>query len=139
MTATDLVLTIVEMLRRKGVVGKFVEFFGTGLDQLSLADQATIANMAPEYGATCGVFPIDSGTLDYLRLTGRTAEQVALVAKYSERQGMFRQVGSAQAIYADELSLDLGTIIPSIAGPKRPQDRIPLSGYVSSTSLCHLC
>lgn len=127
-TATDLVLTVVEMLRGKGVVGKFVEFFGTGLDQLSLADQATIANMAPEYGATCGIFPIDSGTLDYLHLTGRTAEQVALVAKYSQRQGLFRDAGSPQATYVDQLSLDLGTIIPSIAGPKRPQDRIPLSG-----------
>jgi aconitate hydratase len=127
-TATDLVLTVVEMLRRKGVVGKFVEFFGNGLDQLSLADQATIANMAPEYGATCGMFPIDSGTVDYLRLTGRTEEQVALVAKYSQYQGLFRGVGSPQADYVDKLELDLGTIIPSIAGPKRPQDRIPLSG-----------
>ena len=127
-TATDLVLTVVEMLRRKGVVGKFVEFFGTGLDQLSLADQATIANMAPEYGATCGIFPVDAGTLDYLRLTGRTEEHVALVAKYSQRQGLFRESDSREAMYVDELSLDLGTIIPSIAGPKRPQDRIPLSG-----------
>ena len=127
-TATDLVLTVVEMLRRKGVVGKFVEFFGTGLDQLSLADQATIANMAPEYGATCGMFPIDSGTLDYLRLTGRDDDQVALVAKYSQCQGLFREADSRQAMYVDELNLDLGTIIPSIAGPKRPQDRIPLSG-----------
>ncbi|MDP6417595.1 MAG: aconitase family protein, partial [Gammaproteobacteria bacterium] len=113
-TATDLVLTVVEMLRRKGVVGKFVEFFGAGLDQLSLADQATIANMAPEYGATCGIFPIDASTLDYLRLTGRTAEQVALVAEYSQHQGLFREADSLQAIYADELNLDLGTIIPSI-------------------------
>jgi aconitate hydratase len=127
-TATDLVLTVVEMLRRKGVVGKFVEFFGTGLDQLSLADQATIANMAPEYGATCGIFPIDSGTLDYLRLTGRDDDHVALVAKYSQSQSLFREAGSQQAMYVDELHLDLGTIIPSIAGPKRPQDRIPLSG-----------
>ena len=127
-TATDLVLTVVEMLRRKGVVGKFVEFFGTGLDQLSLADQATIANMAPEYGATCGMFPIDSGTLDYLRLTGRDDDQVALVAKYSQCQGLFREADSRQAMYVDELNLDLGTIVPSIAGPKRPQDRIPLSG-----------
>jgi aconitate hydratase len=126
-TATDLVLTVVEMLRRKGVVGKFVEFFGSGLDQLSLADQATISNMAPEYGATCGMFPIDSGTLDYLRLTGRDDGQVALVAKYSQSQGLFREAGLRQAMYVDEINLDLGTIIPSIAGPKRPQDRIPLS------------
>jgi aconitate hydratase len=126
-TATDLVLTVVEMLRHKGVVGKFVEFFGAGLDQLSLADQATIANMAPEYGATCGIFPIDSSTLDYLHLTGRDEAHVALVAQYSQQQGMFRGTGSRQATYFDELSLDLGTIIPSIAGPKRPQDRIPLS------------
>jgi aconitate hydratase len=126
-TATDLVLTVVEMLRRKGVVGKFVEFFGNGLDQLSLADQATIANMAPEYGATCGMFPVDSDTIDYLRLTGRTAEDVALVEKYSKCQGLFRASDSQQAAYVDELQLDLGSIVPSIAGPKRPQDRIPLS------------
>jgi aconitate hydratase len=126
-TATDLVLTVVEMLRRKGVVGKFVEFFGAGLDQLSLADQATIANMAPEYGATCGIFPVDSNTIDYLDLTGRTAEQTALVSEYARRQGLFREVGSPPAIYVDELDLDLGAIVPSIAGPKRPQDRIPLS------------
>ena len=124
-TATDLVLTIVEMLRRHGVVGKFVEFFGSGLDHLPLADRATIANMAPEYGATCGIFPIDDETLNYLRLTGRSEEQVALVEAYARAQGMFRT--DARAEYSETLSLDMGTVEPSIAGPKRPQDRIALS------------
>ena len=124
-TATDLVLTIVEMLRRHGVVSKFVEFFGSGLDHLPLADRATIANMAPEYGATCGIFPIDDETLNYLRLTGRSEEQVALVEAYARAQGMFRT--DARAEYSETLSLDMGTVEPSIAGPKRPQDRIALS------------
>ncbi len=126
-TATDLVLVVVEMLRAKGVVGKFVEFFGDGLDSLSLADQATIANMAPEYGATCGIFPIDKDTLDYLYLSGRDEKQIALVEAYAKRQGMFRETGSPQADYTDVLELDLAEVVPSLAGPKRPQDRIALT------------
>lgn len=126
-TATDLVLTVVQMLRKKGVVGKFVEFFGDGLANLPLADRATIANMAPEYGATCGIFPIDEETLTYLRLTGRADEQVKLVEAYAKTQGMWRVEGDADPEYTDELELDLGSVVPSLAGPKRPQDRIPLS------------
>jgi aconitate hydratase len=125
-TTTDLVLTVTQILRSKGVVGKFVEFFGDGLDHLPLADRATIANMAPEYGATCGIFPIDQETLRYLELTGRPAEQIALVEAYARVQGMFRETGAAQARYTDTLELDLGKIEPSLAGPKRPQDRVPL-------------
>lgn len=126
-TATDLVLTVVQMLREKGVVGKFVEFFGDGLDHLSLADQATIANMGPEYGATCGIFPIDQAALEYLHLSGRSDEQIALVEAYARRQGMFRETGSPEANYTDVLELNLGDVVPSLAGPKRPQDRIALS------------
>ncbi len=126
-TATDLVLTVVEILRRKGVVGKFVEFFGDGLDHLSLADKATIANMAPEYGATCGFFPIDNEALNYLRLTGRSEEEIALVEAYSRRQGLFRTAGTVPAQYNDTVSLNLAEVVASIAGPKRPQDRIALS------------
>ena len=126
-TATDLVLTVVEILRRKGVVGKFVEFFGDGLDHLSLADKATIANMAPEYGATCGFFPIDNEALNYLRLTGRSEEEIALVEAYSRRQGLFRTAGTVPAQYNDTVSLNLAEVGASIAGPKRPQDRIALS------------
>ena len=126
-TATDLVLTVVEQLRRHGVVGKFVEFFGDGLDHLSLADRATLANMAPEYGATCGIFPIDDETLNYLRLTGRSDEQVALVEAYAREQGMFRVAGQPEAAYSSVVSLDMGSVVPSLAGPKRPQDRVPLS------------
>jgi len=125
-TATDLVLTIVEMLRAHGVVGKFVEFYGTGLDHLPLADRATIANMAPEYGATCGIFPIDDETLNYLRLTGRSEENIALVEAYARAQGMFRE-GANHAEYSECLKLDMATVVPSLAGPKRPQDRIALS------------
>ncbi len=125
-TATDLVLTVVQILRERGVVGKFVEFFGDGLDNLSLADQATIANMAPEYGATCGIFPIDAETLSYLHLSGRTEEQIALVEFYAKHQGMFRETSGAVADYTDVLELDLGSIEPCIAGPKRPQDKISL-------------
>jgi aconitate hydratase len=125
-TATDLVLTVTEMLRKRGVVEKFVEFFGDGLAQLPLADRATIANMAPEYGATCGIFPIDEVTLDYLRLTGRAEPQVALVREYAKKQGLWRQEGAADALYTDVLRLDLGTVQPSLAGPKRPQDRVAL-------------
>lgn len=126
-TATDLVLVIVEMLRKHGVVGKFVEFYGSGLDHLPLADRATIANMAPEYGATCGIFPIDIETLNYLRLSGRSDEQVNLVEAYARAQGMFRLPEQATAAYSDTLSLNLSTVLPSIAGPKRPQDRIALN------------
>ena len=125
-TATDLVLRVVELLRAHGVVGKFVEFCGSGLDGLPLADRATIANMAPEYGATCGIFPIDDRTLDYLRLSGRPEENIALVEAYAREQGMFREAGSPEARYTDLLELDISTIVPSLAGPKRPQDRVAL-------------
>ena len=125
-TATDLVLTVVEMLRAHGVVGKFVEFFGDGLDHLSLADRATLANMAPEYGATCGLFPIDGETLNYLHLSGRDEEQIALVEAYARTQGLFREPGQAAADYSIVVELDMGSIEPSLAGPKRPQDRVPL-------------
>src|SRR5262249_19059587 len=125
-TATDLVLTVTEMLRKKGVVDKFVEFFGDGLANLPLADRATIANMAPEFGSTCGIFPIDGETLRYLELTGRPREQIALVKAYAQHQGMWRHNGEPQADYTDVLELDLGTVEPSLAGPKRPQDRVPL-------------
>ncbi len=125
-TATDLVLIVVQMLRKKGVVGKFVEFHGSGLGHLSLADRATIANMAPEYGATCGYFPIDEETLSYLRLTGREDDRIALVEEYAKAQGMWRD-DSQEMVFTDTLSLDLGTVVPSIAGPKRPQDRVLLT------------
>ena len=126
-TATDLVLTVTEMLRAKGVVGKFVEFFGDGLAHLSLADRATIANMAPEYGATCGIFPIDQETLNYLSFTGRDADEVALVEAYAKEQGFFHTSSTPEAEYSDHLELDLATVEPSLAGPKRPQDRLVLS------------
>jgi aconitate hydratase len=126
-TATDLVLTVTEMLRKRGVVEKFVEFFGDGLAQLPLADRATIANMAPEYGATCGIFPIDEVTLDYLRLTGRAETQVALVREYAQKQGLWRRDGAPDAAYTDLMQLDLGAVQPSLAGPKRPQDRVALA------------
>ncbi len=125
-TATDLVLTVVEILRNYGVVGKFVEFFGEGLDHLPLADRATIANMAPEYGATCGIFPIDEETLDYIRLTGRSEEQVVLIAAYAKEQGLFRSADAPQAEYTDVVEIDLTRIEPSLAGPRRPQDRLTL-------------
>lgn len=126
-TATDLVLTVVEMLREKGVVGKFVEFYGPGLDHLTLADQATIANMAPEYGATCGFFPVDSATLEYLRFTGRDDETVELVEAYSKAQGMWRDTDTPDPVFTDTIELDMTTVEPSLAGPKRPQDRVGLS------------
>ena len=126
-TATDLVLTVVEMLRKKGVVGKFVEFYGPGLDALSLEDQATIANMAPEYGATCGFFPIDGDTLNYLTTSGRTAERVALVEAYAKAQGMYRENAGPEPVFTDTLELDLNSVVPSISGPKRPQDRVVLA------------
>ncbi|MGI9246950.1 MAG: aconitate hydratase AcnA [Steroidobacteraceae bacterium] len=125
-TATDLVLTITEMLRKKGVVDKFVEFFGDGLANLPLADRATIANMAPEFGSTCGIFPIDEETIRYLELTGRPAGQIALVEAYAYAQGLWRTNGMPEAQYTDVLELDLATVEPSLAGPKRPQDRVPL-------------
>jgi aconitate hydratase len=126
-TATDLVLTITEMLRKHGVVGKFVEYFGPGLRDLPLADRATIANMSPEYGATCGIFPVDKESLKYLKLSGRSAEQIALVEAYCREQGLFHDEKTPEAEYSELLSLDLGTVEPSLAGPKRPQDRVVLS------------
>ena len=125
-TGTDLVLTIVQMLREHGVVGKFVEFHGDGLDQLSIGDRATIANMAPEYGATCGLFPIDAETVNYLRLTGRDEHLAARVEAYAKEQGMWREAGDQSVEYSESLELDLGSVEPSLAGPKRPQDRVPL-------------
>jgi len=131
-TATDLVLTITEMLRKHGVVGKFVEYFGPGLHELPLADRATIANMSPEYGATCGIFPVDKESLKYLKLTGRPAEQVALVEAYCREQGLFHDEKTPEAEYSERLSLDLSTVEPSLAGPKRPQDRVILSQAADS-------
>jgi aconitate hydratase len=125
-TATDLVLTVTQMLRKKGVVGKFVEFYGEGVSALSVADRATIANMAPEYGATIGVFPIDEKTLDYLRMTNRPDAQIALVEAYAKAQGLFLTASTPDPVFSDTLALDLGTVVPSLAGPKRPQDRINL-------------
>ena len=130
-TATDLVLNIVEMLRQHGVVGKFVEFYGDGLDNLSLGDRATIANMAPEYGATCGIFPIDDETIDYMRLSNRNDNQIDLIQKYSEKVGLTRK-DCDTAIYSENIELDISTVLPSIAGPKRPQDRINLKDAKSS-------
>jgi aconitate hydratase len=127
LTATDLVLTITQMLRKKGVVEKFVEFFGPGLDELSLADRATISNMAPEYGATCGFFPIDSETIAYLKATGRKAAQIALVEKYAKAQGMWRTSRTPDPLFTDTLELDMSSVEPSLAGPKRPQDRVTLA------------
>ena len=131
-TATDLVLTVTEMLRKKGVVGKFVEFFGPGLHNMPLADRATISNMAPEYGATCGIFPVDEETLRYLRLSGRDADLVSLVEAYFKEQGLFFTPDTPEADYSDVLELDLATVEPSIAGPKRPQDRVTLSKAAKS-------
>lgn len=132
MTATDLVLMVTQMLRAKGVVNKFVEFYGPGLDNLTLADRATIANMAPEYGATCGFFPIDAETIRYMLFTGRDPHRVKLVEAYAKEQGMWRDANSADPIFTDTLTLDLDAVEPSLAGPKRPQDRVPLSGAVES-------
>ena len=125
-TATDLVLVVTQMLRKKGVVGKFVEFYGAGLSALSVADRATIANMAPEYGATMGFFPVDAGTLDYLRTSNRDAHTVALVEAYSKEQLLFRTDATPDPVFSDTLELDLATVVPSMAGPKRPQDRLTL-------------
>jgi aconitate hydratase len=131
-TATDLVLTITQILRQKGVVGKFVEFYGEGLTHLPLANRATVANMAPEYGATCGFFPIDEQTLDYLKLTGRDADNVALVKAYAQAQGMWRAENTPDPIFTDVVELDLRSIEPSLAGPKRPQDRVLLNELTSA-------
>ena len=126
-TATDLVLTVTQMLRAKGVVGRFVEFYGPGLATMTLADRATIANMAPEYGATCGFFPVDDKTLDYMRLTARPAETIALVEEYAKAQGMWRHDDAPDPIFTDTLELDMGEVVPSLAGPKRPQDKVSLN------------
>ena len=126
-TATDLVLTVTQMLRKKGVVGKFVEFYGTGLSSLTLPDRATIANMAPEYGATMGFFPVDAETLAYLRFTARPEDQVRLVEAYTKEQGLFRTDATPDPIFSDRLELDLASVVPTMAGPKRPQDSVPLT------------
>jgi aconitate hydratase len=131
-TATDLVLTVTQMLRRKGVVGKFVEFYGPGLDDLALPDRATIGNMAPEYGATCGFFPVDKIALDYLHLSGRDEHRIALVEAYLKAQGMFREPGQPDPVFTDTLELDLSSILPCVAGPKRPQDRVLLKDVSTS-------
>ncbi len=136
-TATDLVLTVTEMLRKKGVVGKFVEFYGDGLDHLPLADRATLGNMSPEFGSTCAIFPIDGETLRYLELSGRDAGHIKLIEEYAKAQGMWRHTGQEDPLYSDTLELDMGTVEPSLAGPKRPQDRIPLS-VADSTYREHL-
>ncbi|MCF7670342.1 aconitate hydratase AcnA [Pseudochrobactrum asaccharolyticum] len=136
-TATDLVLTVTQMLRKKGVVGKFVEFFGPGLDNMTLADRATIANMGPEYGATCGFFPVDKETLNYMNTTGRDEHRLKLVEAYSRAQGMWREADSTDPVFTDILELDMGDVVPSMAGPKRPEGRIALEGIASgfATSL----
>src|SRR5262245_37109279 len=131
-TSTDIVLTVTNLLREKGVVGKFVEYFGPALGTLPLADRATLGNMAPEYGATCGIFPVDDVTLDYLRLTGRSEEQVALVERYMKEQGLFRSGAGEGTVYSDVLDLDLAAVEPSLAGPRRPQDRVSLADVKSS-------
>src|SRR6187431_3095055 len=135
-TATDLVLTVTQMLRKQGVVGKFVEFFGPGLDFLSVADKATIGNMAPEFGATCGFFPVDAATIDYLKTSGRKADRVALVSAYAKAQGLFRTAKSADPVFTATLTLDLADVVPSMAGPKRPEGRIALpavaTGFASA-------
>src|ERR1700760_4764898 len=133
-TSTDLVLTVTQMLRKLGVVGKFVEFFGPGLDHLSVADKATIGNMAPEYGATCGFFPVDTSTIDYLKVSGRKGPRVALVEAYAKAQGLFRTAKSPDPVFTQTLSLDLGEVVPSMAGPKRPEGRIALPAVAEGFS-----
>ena len=125
-TATDLVLTVTQMLRKKGVVGRFVEFYGPGIENVPVVDRATIGNMSPEYGSTCAIFPVDHLTLDYLRLTGRPEARIALVEAYMKEQGLFHHSGAPEPVFSDTLELDLSEVEPSIAGPGRPQDRIPL-------------
>ncbi|MBX6168610.1 MAG: aconitate hydratase [Thermobispora bispora] len=131
-TATDLVLTITEILRKHGVVGKFVEFYGEGVASIPVPNRATIGNMSPEFGSTCAIFPIDQQTIDYLRLTGRSAEQIALIEAYAKEQGLWLDPSAPEPVFSEYLELDLGTVVPSIAGPKRPQDRIPLSDAKSA-------
>src|SRR5690606_29383051 len=126
-TATDLVLTVTQMLRKKGVVGKFVEFFGPGVTGLTIEDQATIANMAPEYGATCGFFPVSAATISYLTATGRDKARVALVEAYAKAQGLWIDETSEDPVFTDVLELDMATVVPSLAGPKRPQDKVELT------------
>ena len=126
-TATDLVLTVTEMLRERGVVGKFVEFYGQGLASLPLADRATIGNMSPEFGSTCAIFPIDAETMRYLRFSGRPEELIELVEAYAREQGLWHDESSVEPVYSDTIALDLGEVVPSLAGPKRPQDRVALS------------
>ena len=126
-TATDVVLTITQMLRKHGVVGKFVEFYGDGVAAVPLANRATIGNMSPEFGSTCAIFPIDGETVRYLELTGRSTDQVALVEEYAKAQGLWYDPSAKEPSYSEYLELDLATVVPSIAGPKRPQDRIALS------------
>jgi aconitate hydratase len=125
-TATDLVLTVTEKLRRHGVVGKFVEFFGPGIARLTVADRATIGNMSPEYGATCAIFPVDEKTLEYLRFTGRSAQRVELVEQYMRAQGLFHDAQSPEPLFDETLELDLSSVAPSLAGPRRPQDHISM-------------
>src|SRR5881409_1865423 len=127
-TATDLVLTVTEMLRDKGVVGRFVEFYGPGVANLPLADRATIGNMSPEFGSTCAIFPVDAETIRYLEFTGRPKEQLELVESYAREQGLWHDEDSEEPTYSDTLELDLGDVEPSLAGPKRPQDRVSLTG-----------
>src|SRR4029077_7090012 len=131
-TATDLVLTVTQMRRKKGVVGKFVEYYGSGLDELSLEDRATLANMAPEYGATCGFFPVDAETVRFLKNTARKAPRVALVEKYAKAQGLYRTKKSPDPVFTDTLSLDMTKVEPSMAGPMRPQDRVALAGIAGN-------
>src|SRR5258708_15303097 len=126
-TATDLVLTVTEMLRERGVVGKFVEFYGQGLASLPLADRATIGNMSPEFGSTCAIFPIDAETIRYLEFSGRPPEVIALVEAYAREQGLWHDETSIEPAYSDTIELDLGEAVPSLAGPRRPQDRVALS------------
>ena len=130
-TATDLVLLVVQMLRKKGVVNKFVEFFGSGLENMTLADRATIGNMGPEYGATCGFFPVDKETINYLNMSGRAKDRIALVEAYSKVQGMWREMGSADPVFTDTLDLDLNSVVPSMAGPKRPEGRVALENIAT--------
>ena len=127
-TATDLVLTITELLRRHGVVGKFVEAFGPGVAAVPLENRATIGNMSPEYGATCTIFPIDGATIDYLRFTGRDEDHLALVEAYAKAQGLWHEPGGEEPVYSETVELDLATVVPSLAGPARPQDRVALAG-----------
>jgi aconitate hydratase len=134
-TATDLVLTVTQMLRERGVVGMFVEFYGAGLASLPIADRATIGNMSPEFGSTCAIFPIDSETLTYLELSGRSPERIALVEAYAKEQGLWHDEHSEEPTFSDTIELDLATVEPSLAGPKRPQDRVALSDAKSAFRL----